>query len=266
MSSRRLAFAVLVVLFAIPAVAQAAAFGSRTLARGASGDDVRVLQDLLTRAGHATTVDGEFGPGTKRSVRAWEAGADRAVNGRVTRSDARALRSQAAPSEEPVEDDVIKNRKKAKKAANPGATGGAGYFRMTKAKVLADGTAVAPQDAPQAVKDIIAAGNRIHDKPYRYGGGHGKWKDTGYDCSGSVSYALHGADLLDSPLDSGSFMGWESPGPGQWVTIYANSGHMYMVVAGLRFDTSGARDRGGKRWTEEMRDPAGYTVRHPPGL
>jgi len=260
------AIAVLAVLFALPAVAQAAAFGSRTLANGASGEDVRVLQDLLTKAGYATTVDGEFGQGTKRSVKAWERGTDRRPNGRVAPNEARALQAQAAPAQEPVEEDVIKDKKKAKKAANPGATGGAGYVRTTKATLNPDGTAVAPANAPQEVKDIIAAGNRIHDKPYRYGGGHGKWKDTGYDCSGTVSFALHGADLLEAPLDSTGFMSWGAPGAGQWVTTYANSGHMYMVIAGLRFDTSGARDRGGKRWTTEMRDPAGYTVRHPPGL
>ncbi|MEJ7892956.1 MAG: peptidoglycan-binding protein [Solirubrobacteraceae bacterium] len=260
-----MAIAVLVVLSALPAVAQAAAFGSRTLANGASGEDVRVLQDLLTKAGYATTVDGEFGQGTKRSVKAWERGTDRPPNGRVAPDEARALRAQAAPAQEPVEEDVIRDKKKAEKAANPGATGGAGYVRTTKATLNPDGTAVAPANAPQEVKDIIAAGNRIHDKPYRYGGGHGKWKDTGYDCSGTVSFALHGADLLDSPLDSGSFMSWESQGPGQWVTIYANAGHMYMLVAGLRFDTSAAKESG-SRWSEEMRDPAGYTVRHPPGL
>jgi hypothetical protein len=115
------------------------------------------------------------------------------------------------------------------------------------------------------VQQIIAAANEIEGKPYKYGGGHGKWDDSGYDCSGSVSYALHGAGLLEDALPSGAFTSWGEPGEGQWVTIYANAGHMYMVVAGLRFDTSARRSVGG-RWTTESRPSRGYSVRHPEGL
>ena len=118
---------------------------------------------------------------------------------------------------------------------------------------------------PLRVRRIIAAANRIAHKPYKYGGGHGRWNDTGYDCSGSVSYALHGAGLLDAPLNSSGFMNWGAAGPGRWVTIYANPGHMYMVVNGRRFDTSG-RDESGSRWQWRQRSTAGYVVRHPPGL
>ena len=118
---------------------------------------------------------------------------------------------------------------------------------------------------PLRVRRIIAAANRIAGKPYKYGGGHGRWNDSGYDCSGSVSYALHGAGLLSSPLTSGGFMSWGAPGKGRWVTIYANPGHVYMVVAGRRFDTSG-RDESGSRWQSRSRSSAGYSVRHPPGL
>jgi peptidoglycan hydrolase-like protein with peptidoglycan-binding domain len=118
---------------------------------------------------------------------------------------------------------------------------------------------------PTRVRSIIAAANRIADKPYKYGGGHGTWDDTGYDCSGSVSYALHGAGLLDSALTSGGFMSWGEPGEGRWVTIYANPGHVYMVINGRRFDTTG-RDESGSRWQSRSRSSAGYTVRHPPGL
>ena len=134
-----------------------------------------------------------------------------------------------------------------------------------KATVGRDGLAVAPADAPPVIKEIIAAGNRIATMPYRYGGGHGKWEDTGYDCSGSVSYALHGAGLLEQSMPSGGFTDWGDAGPGQWVTIYANGGHMYMVVAGLRFDTSG-RSKAGTRWQADMRSAGGYSVRHPAGL
>jgi hypothetical protein len=115
------------------------------------------------------------------------------------------------------------------------------------------------------VQAIIAAGNRIATLPYVYGGGHGSWEDTGYDCSGSVSYALHGAGLLSASMPSGDFEGWGAAGPGSWVTIYANGGHMYMVVAGLRFDTSGQRGSG-TRWQADLRSNAGFVVRHPVGL
>jgi cell wall-associated NlpC family hydrolase len=134
-----------------------------------------------------------------------------------------------------------------------------------RAKVLPDGTAVAPANAPRAVKLVIKAGNAIARTPYRWGGGHAGWSDTGYDCSGSVSYALYGAGLLRSPLASGGFVRWGEEGPGEWITIYTNPGHMFMMVAGLRFDTSGRGDRG-TRWQEAPRSTAGFTVRHFPGL
>ncbi|HEV2062728.1 MAG TPA: hypothetical protein VGR12_07750, partial [Solirubrobacteraceae bacterium] len=134
-----------------------------------------------------------------------------------------------------------------------------------RAVLTKDGLAIPPAGAPQVVKDVIEAGNRIATKPYRYGGGHGRWEDSGYDCSGSVSYALHGGDLLDSPMPSGSFTSWGESGRGEWITIYAHGGHMYMVVAGLRFDTSG-RAQTGTRWQREMRSPKGFAVRHPKGL
>jgi len=118
---------------------------------------------------------------------------------------------------------------------------------------------------PRAVRLVIAAANRIAHKPYRYGGGHASFTDTAYDCSGSVSYALRGAGLVSRPLDSSSFMSWGAPGRGRYITIYANPGHMFMVVRGRRFDTSG-RERGGSRWQWERRSTAGYVARHPPGL
>src|SRR5687768_5199792 len=125
--------------------------------------------------------------------------------------------------------------------------------------------AVGGRGGPAVVRRIVAAANRIAGKPYKYGGGHGQWSDSGYDCSGSVSYALHGAGLLSSALTSGGFMTYGEPGPGRWVTIYANPGHVYMVVNGRRFDTTG-RAESGSRWQWRSRDPSGYTVRHPPGL
>ena len=140
-----------------------------------------------------------------------------------------------------------------------------GTPRGPRAAVQSDGTAVAPHGVPGVVLAVITAGNEIATKPYKWGGGHGAWRDSGYDCSGSVSFALAGAGLLDGPMTSGGFMRYGDPGPGRWITIYSNPGHMFMVVAGLRFDTSGAQ--GGTRWQAVGgRSYSGFTVRHPPGL
>lgn len=133
------------------------------------------------------------------------------------------------------------------------------------AQLTEDGLAIAPASAPQEVKDVIAAGNAIAKKPYKYGGGHAKIVDSGYDCSGSVSYALLKAGLLDSPLDSGSFMKWGDRGRGTWITIRTNPGHAYMIVAGLRFDTSAAKVSG-SRWTAKMRSARGFRGIHPEGF
>jgi cell wall-associated NlpC family hydrolase len=134
-----------------------------------------------------------------------------------------------------------------------------------RARVLPDGTAQAPSNAPEVVKRVILAANQIAKFPYKWGGGHGAWRDNGYDCSGSVSFALAGAGLLDRPLTSGLLAGYGAPGPGRWITIYANPSHVFMVVAGLRFDTSG-QGRAGTRWQESAVSTSGYAVRHIPGL
>jgi peptidoglycan hydrolase CwlO-like protein len=127
------------------------------------------------------------------------------------------------------------------------------------------GMAQAPAGAPEAVQLVIAAGNAISGLPYSYGGGHASFQASAYDCSGSVSYALAAAGLVSSPLDSTGFMSWGEAGPGRWITVYANAGHAYMVVAGWRFDTS-ALSSGGTRWTRAQRSSAGFVARHPPGL
>ena len=173
--------------------------------------------------------------------------------------------------------------------AEPG-TGGAEYpapaeepadmtVAGTKAKLLPDGTAAAPADAPLQVQQAVWAGNDLRDKPYRYGGGHAKVNDSGYDCSGTISYALIKADLLTSPLDSTSFMRWGSRGRGQWITVFSNPGHAYVVIAGLRLDTSSyavstrkgrraypsAYERG-PRWRPTKRPSRGFKARHPAGF
>ena len=134
-----------------------------------------------------------------------------------------------------------------------------------KATALPNGIALPPLDAPESVRQMIDAGNVIARTPYLWGGGHGKWVDTGYDCSGSVSFALAAAGLLNDPLASGPLMSWGESGPGKWVTIYANNGHVYMYVAGVRFDTSNSRVTG-SRWSNTTRSNAGFVARHPAGL
>jgi peptidoglycan hydrolase-like protein with peptidoglycan-binding domain len=215
--------------------------------RGMSGHDVKVLQDFLTRAGFKVSVDGEFGASTEKAVRKFETAQARAVDGIMDAADIDALRTLAG------EDDPGAGTMPTQLA--PGDT----------AQIGSDGLAIAPASAPPQVQAIIAAANQIASKPYKYGGGHGKWNDSGYDCSGSVSYALHGAGLLEDALPSGDFTDWGDPGPGQWVTLYAKSSHMFMVVAGIRFDTSG-RTKNGTRWQADMRSTRGYTAVHPPGL
>jgi hypothetical protein len=138
------------------------------------------------------------------------------------------------------------------------------------AQLQPDGTAIAPANAPRQVRKAIAAANKIHTRPYIWGGGHRSFKSRGYDCSGAVSYVLHAAGILSSPMPSGPLMRWGSPGIGSWITVYANAGHAWMTVAGLRFDTSGAGESlnqgSGPRWRVNMRSGTGYTARFYPGL
>jgi len=135
-----------------------------------------------------------------------------------------------------------------------------------KAHLLPNGMLVPPKSAPPRVKAVIAAANKIRSKPYVWGGGHARWWDRGYDCSGSVSFALHGGKFLESPLPSGPMAKWGEEGEGRWITVWTNAGHAYAEVAGFRWDTSG--DNGGEtgpRWHEDLRDNVGFVSRHPTG-
>jgi hypothetical protein len=134
-----------------------------------------------------------------------------------------------------------------------------------KAKLLGSGELIPPRSAPPRVQAVIAAANKIRTKPYIWGGGHASWWDRGYDCSGSVSYALHGGEFLTSPLPSGPMEKWGLEGTGRWITVYANAGHAYAEIAGVRWDTSGDASGTGPRWHTELRDNVGYVARHPAG-
>jgi peptidoglycan hydrolase CwlO-like protein len=136
-----------------------------------------------------------------------------------------------------------------------------------QAVLAPNGDAIPPSNAPLQVRAVIDAANQINEKPYVWGGGHGSFEASGYDCSGAVSFALHGGGFLDSPLDSSGFMTWASPGGGRWITIFTQPGHMFAVIAGLRFDTGGPGGGNGPRWSTVMRsDSASYNTRHPPGF
>jgi len=196
--------------------------------RGSRGGraSVRTLQRRL-----GIGADGVFGPGTLRAVRAFQRARGLTPDGVVGPATWRALGVRS--------NRVLKRRGARSRRGNRGL--------------------------PFAVRRVIAAANRIAHKPYRYGGGHGRWDDTGYDCSGSVSYALHGGGLLSTPLNSSALMSYGARGKGRHITIYANPGHVYMMVNGRRFDTTG-RDERGSRWQWRARETNGYSVRHPPGL
>lgn len=238
------AFALVAVL---PAPAHAA-FGDAPLRRGDHGRDVRVLQRWLTLLGFEVQADGAFGGRTARAVRAYERANDLRVDGRVSRVQAQGLRARAYAA-------------RGRELADAG-----GAAPAAPAVLAPDGrTAVAPPSAPAAVKAAIEAANAITDRPYRYGGGHARFEAAAYDCSGAVSYALHGAALLGRPADSSELTRFGDAGRGTWISVYANAGHAYVVIAGLRFDTSGRGERG-PRWRPQPRSGRGFTVRHPTGL
>lgn len=131
--------------------------------------------------------------------------------------------------------------------------------------ILVDGIAHPPASAPLAVRLAIWAGDELQNQPYVWGGGHGGFRSSGYDCSGSVSFVLHAAGALDTPLVAAQLMSYGRPGPGRWITIYASATHTFMFVAGLRLDTSGGGPSG-PRWRTVARSLSGFVARHPAGL
>jgi hypothetical protein len=229
------------------------------LKQGSSGADVKALQKLLNEAGCHLQVDGGYGNATYHCVRWWQSQADPPVTGVMAKPVIARLRTWLAnqitggatmvqqPIAAPAQVTI----------AAPGAL----------ATIDTNGQALAPASAPQSVKAMIAAGNQIATTPYLWGGGHQSWTSPGgYDCSGSVSYVLHAAGLLDSPLVSGDLANWGGAGVGSWVTIYANATHVWMTIAGLRFDTGGLDSNPASRWQSTMVSTTGYSIRHPQGL
>jgi cell wall-associated NlpC family hydrolase len=191
----------------------------------------------------------------------------------------RKLSRKAAAEPEPapaVTEEVLDPSEMAPASAGTNGTtvphhGGGQLFAHTRdadgsTAILLSGIALAPPDAPEAVQKVINNANMIVGRPYVWGGGHASFYSYGYDCSGSVSYALFGGGLIPEPLTSGSLEGWGEPGPGKWITVYANAGHTFMEIAGLRWDTVGDARGTGPRWHLAPNSSAGFVVRHPPGL
>jgi peptidoglycan hydrolase-like protein with peptidoglycan-binding domain len=314
-----------------PGALAAKTLGSRVLQQGMRGSDVRVLQQLLTRAGFHTPVTGNFGSATERSVVAFERQWEMKGNGIVSRSVANELRAVVngassnggssfavtATTVQPTDAPILSQGSKGKwvstlqsdltfvgypttvdgqfgatttqsvdqfKTAHgfnaDGVMGAPAWSALlqavqqiesqptAKARLNPDGTVTAPASAPQIVKTMIAAGNQIDTKPYCYAGGHGKWHDSCYDCSGSVSYVLHAAGILSVSEDSTQLESFGSRGVGRWVTIWANAGHTYMEIAGMFFDTAAQSSNSlNDRWAKlNVENNSAFVVRHPTGL
>jgi hypothetical protein len=227
----------------------------------------RVRRRALFALSIACLVAAGCGSAEVHRISAWDSGppyipppepARGAATKRVTASKPAPESDRGAPTDAEVQRELDE------------AFGTRGGRAIDAAGLSAGGLATIPPAAPSRVAAIINAANSVARKPYVYGGGHGRladetFVDTAYDCSGSVSFALAAAGLVDSPMDSSTLARFGQPGRGRWVTIYANAGHAFMTVAGLRFDTSG-RDAGGSRWQARSRTVVGFTVRHPPGL
>ena len=261
-----------------PQAAPAATVARRTTvaARSASavGAPRRVAISPVARLQRAlgVAVDGTFGPRTEAAVRALQARKGLAVDGRVGQATWGALGVSSEPNIDPPR--IARSHAAAPAAVRRRMTIAAAPAAESHPRfAIAHG---APAAGPtrstssatftgNAVAGVISAADRIATLPYRYGGGHGSFNDSAYDCSGSVSYALHGGGLISSPEDSSQLESYGAPGPGQHITVYANAGHAYMVIDGRRFDTSG-QGAGGSRWTSAARSNGGFVARHPVGL
>jgi peptidoglycan hydrolase-like protein with peptidoglycan-binding domain len=258
----------------------------RVIEKGDRGKSVKRVQRAL-----GVSADGIFGPGTRKAVKRFQRSRGLAADGVVGPATWAALRSRARKASAggggssisvlqrklglaadgvfgPQTKAAVKSFQRHRGLTADGVVGPATWAALGergRPVVKARGSSRSSTGATGRIARMVAGANRIARKPYRYGGGHGSFRDSGYDCSGSVSYVLHAAGLLKTPRDSSGFMSYGAPGKGRRVTIYANPGHVFMVIDGRRFDTTG-RAENGTRWQPSMRSTAGYTVRHPVGL
>jgi peptidoglycan hydrolase-like protein with peptidoglycan-binding domain len=279
---------------AVALLAPATLAQAGSLKRGSTGARVAKVQRWL-----GLTPDRIFGPATRRAVKRFQRSHGLTADGIVGPATWRALRSRSAQRTAsrsrggggghraavvalqqalgisadgifgPGTQSAVKRFQRSHGLTADGVVGPATWAALghggRTTMLRRRGSRGGGGGSPSVVGRVVRAANRIQSLPYKYGGGHARWKDTGYDCSGSVSYALHGGGLLSSALTSGGFMSWGQPGPGRRITIYASPGHVYMIVDGRRFDTTG-RDETGSRWQASDRSSAGYVVRHPTGL
>lgn len=245
-----------VACFGLPASADAFYMGQRTLHIGMRGTDVSALQGYLDAAGYSIGSGGYYGPYTAMRVRQFEKDHRQRINGVFERYQAASVR--AAATVKATYGGLSATRTPTAPVVTPLVAG-------ERARLLSNGLAAAPASAPASVKGVIAAANQIAKTPYKWGGGHPSFRDTGYDCSGSTAYAMHGGRLTPGTAPFFGYSRYGLPGAGHWITLIMNSGHIYMVVAGLRFDTSGL-STSGSRWQTAMRPTTGWIVRHPPGL
>jgi peptidoglycan hydrolase-like protein with peptidoglycan-binding domain len=250
----------MVALSLVPAAAQAQ-LGDRVLKLGVRGTDVRALQGYLDAAGYTLAQSGRFDGVTRRRVQAFQNDYGLGATGVVTPDVARVIqRTATAP---PGYGGTMFDPNPKPVSQGPTPTG-LQTVPGSRAKLLSDGTAAAPANAPVEVKRIIASANEIARLPYKWGGGHSTWRDTGYDCTGSTTYAMRSTFRRGSQPTFG-YSGWQAAGEGRWITVYASSWHVFMVVAGLRYDTSGLRVAG-SRWTTQTRSLSGFVARHPIGF